>query len=173
MKTVQQIAENTPYLFINDAENNKILVCKKDWFEWMPITDTYNRYGMQLSDEYERYCDVNDEIKAKCEALGEYSHCEECQHALPEVKAYNYWDGSNHQSLIIESTEFDTNIDVIVDDEEIAKYHNLVEKAVHDDKYPFREMGTGYRGCKIDKYEVVQSQWQDDFELYFISEAEK
>ena len=147
--TATQIAEATPYLFLEDTDNNKILVCKKEWFADTALCQTYYSSGQLAVEDMD----------------GEHDG-EGCCYT---VRSYDYWNGSNHQSIIL-SNEFDNRYPEVTDDEEIAKYVGLVEQAQTED---FRQMGTGYNGCEIDGYEVVESQWQGDFELYFISEVQE
>ncbi len=83
------------------------------------------------------------------------------------------WNGSNHQSVIVEA-DWDLRYSVITDEEEIAKYVAILEKAEDEE---FRAAGTGYHTAEVEldeeTYNVTQSQWQGDWELYTITETEQ
>ncbi|MGI8542383.1 MAG: hypothetical protein ACR2MD_02765 [Aridibacter sp.] len=144
-----------------------ILVAKQSWFSEKPITETYNNYGQQLFDEIERYCDADDDIKEKCEALDEFEHCDECEEAVSKVTSYDFWNGSNHNSIIIDADEYDADYSVINDDKEIEKYTNTLNK-LNTNGFYLEDAGTGYKAVEIDGLRIVESIWQGDWELYTI-----
>lgn len=152
-KTVQQIAEATPYLFLeadwSDNPNREIIVAKKDWFEDVPSCEIRNSYGIIEDD-----CQTKDENGGEC-------CCE-------TVRAYEFWDGSNHKHIVI-SAPWDVHYSIIDDENDIAELSDVVVKAKTDNNYPFEDGSTGYKSCEVGDYRVTESIWTDAWELYTIT----
>lgn len=146
--TIENKPEN-PYIFIEfpheghytpeGAVLRTIYVGKKEWFNEIPLTETYDRYGQLYDGEDNDY----------------------------QVTAYTYWNGSNHQTLIIESADFDVHAIVIDDEDEIAEYSEIVRK-IEDGAVYLEEAGTGFEAATVDGKRIVRSYWQGDWELYRI-----
>lgn len=143
----------TNYIFLEDSHEPQggILVAKQDWFTKTPICQTRTQSGQLAANEME----------------GEHDGETCCESVL----AYEYWDGSNHQTIEI-GGDYENRYSEITGDAEIAKYTELVEKARTDDNYPFEERSTGYKSCEIDGYRITESIWQGAWELYTIQEIE-
>jgi hypothetical protein len=142
----------TPYLFLENSyeQGAGIIVAKKAWFAETPYCQLRNDWGQIAEDDME----------------GEHNG-EDC---CDTVMAYEYWDGSNYQT--IEYGGEGAAYSEVTDDDEVAKYIELVEKANYDNRYPFRETSTGYKSCEIDGYKITESIWQGAWEIYTISEIQ-
>jgi hypothetical protein len=147
----------TPYLFLENSfdptaygQGSEIIVAKKAWFADTPYCQLRNRWGQLAENDMD----------------GEHNG-EDC---CDTVMAHEYWDGSNHQT--IEYGSEDAAYSEVTDETEIAKYADLVEKALHDNRYPFEDAGTGYTACEIDGYKITESIWQGAWEIYTISKIQ-
>jgi hypothetical protein len=136
MKTVS----NCPFLFLTNPndQDSPVYVAKKEWFETMSIGDTYGTYGQSVDTD-------------EC---GEY-----------DVRAYNFHNGSNWESVIIESIiDEDIDFDVIADEKLISEYWEAIEKK----RYDKEEKGIVY--FKYDDFLIRKSNWQGSWALFEINE---
>lgn len=131
-----------PFLFLtpvyNEPGDDSIIVAKKEWFETMSIGDTYGNYGQIIDTE-------------EC---GEY-----------DVKAYNFFNGSNWESVIIESIiDEDIDFNVITDESLILKYWQAIEDKsyVNEDK--------GYTNFETEDFKIIKSHWAGTFAEFTIEE---
>lgn len=171
----QNTQTESPYLFIEELytsnPNREIIVAKKDWFETVKVSDTYDNNGMQ-TDPCECSCDCcfdedGDALGFDCHDC-ENKNIEDCENNY-ELEAYTFWNGSNHQTIVLESEFFDTPYSIIDDDKEITQFTDIIEKAETDDDYPWKDGSAGYKSCNISGYQVTQSFWQGNWSLYEIT----
>jgi hypothetical protein len=145
------------YIFLTDDHDDnysglKVLVAKKDWFKQMPVCQLRDQYGMTHEREFHEE-DENGETECNCE----------------EATAYEYWDGSNFQTAVLDAPG-ESRYSEITDETEIARY----EKALADkDGVEYEERRTGYRTWNVGDLRVVQSFWQGDWDLFRIEENEE
>ena len=82
-----------------------------------------------------------------------------------EAVYFNYWDGSNRQSVIIDCPTLDYEECEIVDDEEVLKgIFNALDKVELSDR------GTGIKSGRANGYCVQISAWQNNPWLYELEE---
>jgi hypothetical protein len=154
------------YMFLTDDYGHEegILVAKRDWFKQMPISELFNEYGQSV--EVERGCDYCDTCSEN-EENDKYScDCEECIENLPVVLAYNYWNGQNHASVVIEG-EGETRYSEVTDEEEIARY----EQALENMKHECERGGIDY--FKAPGFDIQRSRFQGAWELYTITKRDE
>lgn len=147
-ETTKTVATETPYLFLTYAgsqnPNTEYLVAKKSWFEEVPTCQLRNSYGI-IDDD----CYTKDENDGEC--------C--CETAT----AYEYWDGSNHQHLVI-NAPYDVDCSEETDEDLIAELTEAVENKTY-----VGEGSTGYTNYEFEKFDIVKSIWQGDWELFTIT----
>lgn len=135
--------EMTERIYIRDTYDERVLVAKPEWFTTMPACGLYTKYGIAVDNEHER-------------------HGGECN--CGTVRAYNFFNGSNWQSIVIDA-DYDCRYEEITDEEEIARYEEAIAKM---DEPAIRT--TGIDTYKVDGLEISKSIWQGGWELYTIQE---
>ena len=138
--------EKRIYLRDNHEGDGRVLVAKTTWFKTIPTCELYSQYGLPVENNHE-------EDGGECCCL--------------EVRAYNYWNGSNWQSVVIEA-DYDLRYSEIEDKEEIARYEAAIENMEFDN-----DDQTGYKVYTAPGFEITESAWQGDWELYTIQETEE
>lgn len=177
------------YLFLQDPEDpNTVYAKSKNSFEKMKLTDTYDRYGQAITHydagnsiilNTQKAVDLankkSDEIEYK---LGDYvsadedlydfllEKLEENEYELQaeECLACNYFDGSNHQTVIVKCDSQEPYFN-IVDDEIFAviiEKMKFVEEVNAGAKYEY------YDEENDDYYEIYISYYQSDWSDYRI-----
>jgi len=140
---------------VDQHEGSAVLVAKDDWFKTMRISETFTEYGNPVEVEYPcEYCDDCDE---DCEGS-----CEECAFSIPTVRAYNFFNGSNWQSVIIEAEDHEPRYAQITDTALIADY----EKAL--DEMRFLTDRGGVKTFYTSEYKIQKSLYARAWELYTI-----
>lgn len=125
------------YIFLKSRNseshnNNSIMVAKKEWFSTMSIGNTYGNYGVAVDED----------------EAGSYN-----------VIAYNFHNGSNWESVILDSPcDEDIEFDQIED--------KGFTEAIHKKEYVKEE--NGYTYFKFKGLNVVQSHWQGSWALFEI-----
>lgn len=165
-QTTNLIKKYDDIIFIQDDVTGSVEVARAAWFKTMGESETYSNYGIQNTFEHcddASICPVTededgDEVRENCQ-------CEEF-----EVRAYNFWNGSNFQTIVIESDTYDTRYSEITDEDEIAKYTEMLESA------EFHHELTGVKEylSEIDEELVISASiWQGEWSLFTISERDK
>lgn len=131
------------YIFLQDDYNGDVLVAKDDWFETMPLCQSYDSYGQKV--------ECNNDYAEDCDC--------------PQVRVYNYWNGSNHQSVII-SQEVDSRYCQITDQAEIHRYIEAIENK------EFIGETTGVKTYSFENLLIRKSIWCGDWEIFSIKEKE-
>lgn len=143
-------------------------VCLAKWFKKMPVSETYDSNGCAV--EVEQACDEC----STCSKLTEkdYLHCKcpECLEYCPQVTAMNYWDGSNYQTVVIESPDYDTYLTPVADEDTISELTEALENAIYDGE---TTGVTHYNAHDINdpaevKWRIDDSIWQGNWSLYSI-----
>lgn len=140
MKNVsEKIAANCPFYFLTPRhEDGDIVVAKKEWFTDKSIGDTYTTYGQSVD---------TDEV-------GEY-----------DVLAYNYHDGNNWQSIILNSPQDeDIDFDIISEQDAILSMWEAIESN------EFVKEHKGIRYYVSEKFTLTHSAWQGSWALFTIEE---
>jgi hypothetical protein len=113
-------------------------VAKKEWFSEMSIGDCYAAYGQNIDTD-------------EC---GEY-----------EVTAYNFHNGSNWESVILQSPcDEEIDFEVITDEALILAYWQAIEDKSYD-----RE-GKGFTYYETEKFTISDSHWQGSWSAFEINE---
>lgn len=117
-----------------------------------------SRYGINdIVNAYDCSC-VYDAVVSECTEGEDYTICVET------CKGFNYWDGSNWKSVIIEY-EFD-NTDTgwkVLEDE---KLQNELNEAIENMKYVYE--GYGATRWETEKYIITKSQFASNWATYQI-----
>lgn len=144
--------QETKHLFIYDTYDEKVLVAKPEWFKTMPACELYNQYGIPVDNDHEQDPDGEEgDMICNC----------------GQVRAYNYFNGSNWQSVVIDA-DYDLRYEEITDEEEIAKYENALAAMEFDN-----DRQTGYTVYTAPGFRIVESIWQGAWELFTIEKDEE
>lgn len=117
-------------------------------------------------EEDEEYCkgdyyacfETNDAI---IDAILELEENVDYEYCADLVLAYNYWDGNNWASIILESHTFDSGWEILDNSDDIIKEY---------DKKEFYKEYSGLRAYKSDNYTFCVSQFSSSWEDAFIEE---
>ena len=136
------------YIFLKEQhrDEDRILAANDEWFDWMAICETYGPYGQQIE------CENKDENGMCC--------CE-------TVRGYTYWDGSNHQTVVIEAENHDVPFLLIEEGED--DYQQYVD-AIND--MEFSHETTGHKHYTAPGFDLTDSIWNGDWWLYSITAAD-
>lgn len=97
----------------------------------------------------------------------------DCDHAAGDEqrfeRIYTFWNGSNHQSVVLEDSYSDSRYAEITDAGEIAKYEAALAEIASQE--PRRE-GAGLRDYQTESFSIQASDWQDAWWLYKITERD-
>lgn len=140
MKNLELNAANCPYFFLESRDENEgeILVAKKEWFETKSIGDCYDSNGQPIDTE----------------EVGDY-----------EVEVYNYHDGSNFQSIVLDSpADEDIDFDIVKDEAQILEMWQAVETK------SYVQNKNGYTYYESGNFNLTQSHWQGSWALFTITE---
>jgi len=85
----------------------------------------------------------------------------------PWVKGFNYWDGSNWRTVVVEHENGNWGTHVIVDDEELIEELN---QAIEDKEYVKSEFGK--EKYQSGSWEIVDNHCQGSWATFEIREAE-
>jgi hypothetical protein len=151
MTKANETQKESKRIYIFDSYDEKVLVAKEDWFEMMPTCELYNQYGILVDNDHEE--DPDDEDGSICNCM--------------EVRAYNFFNGSNWQSVVI-AADYDLRYEEITNEEEIAKYETAIKSMKFDNSDR-----TGYTVYKAEGFEIIESIWQGSWELYTIEESDE
>lgn len=137
-----KLVSECPFLFLNainhDNPTSTITVAKKEWFSEMSIGDCYAAYGQSI--------DIDE--------CGEYN-----------VTAYNFHNGSNWESVILESPcDEEIDYEVITDEKLILQYWEAIENKSYDKEEK------GFQYYEYDNFEIVKSNWQSSWSAFEINE---
>ena len=136
------------YIFLKEQHTNEdlILVVKDEWFDQMAICETYGPNG----------------IRVECENKDEAGNC-----CCETVRGHTYWDGSNHQTIVIEAENHDVPFLLIEEDD--TDYQQYVD-AIND--MEFSHETTGHKHYTAPGFEISDSIWNGDWWLYSITERD-
>jgi len=137
--------------FLNNLDADDIDINDDLSFSWSGWDLEGN--NINLSDELKN--DIEDFIKDFEEKNNNYSSC----------KGFNFWNGSNWQTVVLER-EYDDfkNYEIVDDSELIEELNQAIEES------EFYQNGSGYREYRSKKYSIIDSQWADRFEEFEITE---
>ncbi|SHJ06330.1 hypothetical protein SAMN05443429_10899 [Cruoricaptor ignavus] len=183
---------NYKFLINKDSEENVFRAIDADRIETLRVSETYDQYGQRVSPEdagaclyllTEKACEVAKsfhleqyeereyrmgeailayEDKAFDEVVDETEEGEDYERDEETCEGFNYWDGSNWQTVVIKYNQSDywTGWE-IVDDEELEKKLN---QAIED--MEFESEGGGFRRYTADGYEIEESFYSSSWESY-------
>ncbi len=130
--------------------------------EDIEINDDFSIYWSGY-DKEGNYVELSDDLKEKIQKfIEEY---EEANCHYDECQGFNFWNGHNWDSVIVQREFDDFKSHELIDDKFLIKELN---EAI--DKSKFYKDGTGYREYRYGKWSLVISQWQGHFEDFEISE---
>ncbi len=151
------------FLFLEDNApfaGRKILVTKRSWFSWTPISQTYDQWGKVRN--LEHYCgNQAEDGNFPCQKDG----AETCSEF--KVLSMDYWNGSNWQTVVIQHEEIGTDgcrYTEITDKADIERFILALKNA------KFFRRTTGHHNYTANGLLICQSIWQGHFELFSISE---
>lgn len=118
----------------NNTGNPFEIIAPAKYFKTRSAQNTYDGYGQKLGREY-GLCNT--------------------------VKAYNYHDGHNWQTVTIDASHGEpTHIRIGKEEEKMILRHYRVAKAKG-----WKDAGPGLRKCSTSKFEFTESYWQGSWEL--------
>lgn len=188
-KTANQVL--TVIQYYDGSDDAKLYLADQSIFEQMPVSSTYDKFGKQVTAE-----DAGDHLVVLSDALlealnnelaGDFElnqsisaynneeaflfvteHGKEGEYELFQVmcKAYNYFDGSNWKSVIIECNEFDTHYSYVDKAESDAIMND------YEHRKSFGERNTGIETLVGKKYLFHVSKWGERWETAHVEKTE-
>lgn len=165
-------------------EDHELYIIDTSEFKMMPISSTYDRYGQKVTAEdagdyltvssQSLLNKVNNELKETLELneivsaydhphafeyIKEHGNSDEYEITEHMCKAYNYFDGSNYKSVIIECDTFETFYEKVDQQEEEAILGE------YEDKSEVEEHNTGVKTFVGQKYLFRESQFAGAWEV--------
>ncbi len=137
----------TAYLVNKQQDDEKIVILNSESFETVNLCECYDRYGQKIG------C-YNAECYSEDNSSCDFTEGEEENHT--QVEAFNYWNGSNWQSLFLNSDDISTNCIEEMDEAESKRIIAAFNRA------NLQDIGFGRSEYVGRKYKFTQTQFASD-----------
>lgn len=134
-----------------------------------------NRVALEYDEDAESFeigdfisaCDNNDIYDDVLAAVSELKEFEDYTIWASTVEGFNYWDGSNWQTVTVSCEVGEPSHEILTDDDLIKELDEAI------DEKSFIKEGFGTRIYESEKYYIVENSFASHFELYEIYDKEE